>query len=160
MNQSQKGALFADLHQPGNPLLMPNPWDIGSSVMMSNLGFKALATTSAGYAYSIGRVDGKVGRDAMLAHAAQLVAATDLPVSADLENGWADDPDEVAKTIQLAWDTGLVGGSIEDATGNADQPLYDIEFATERISGGPGKSRPARAVLAVCQGRELSVWTA
>lgn len=149
MNQSEKGDLFAGLHQPGNPLLMPNPWDIGSTVMMSNLGFKALATTSAGYAYSIGRLDGDVGRDTMLTHAAQLAGATDLPVSADLENGWGHAPDTVADTIRLAWDAGLVGGSIEDATGQPDTPIYEFGAACERVRAAAEATRalPGRFML-------------
>ena len=128
---------------------MPTPWDVGSTVMMSNLGFRALATTSAGYAYSIGRLDGDVGRSAMLTHAAQLVAATDLPVSADLENGWDHAPDAVADTIRLAWDAGLVGGSIEDATGEPDAPIYDLGVACERVRAAAEAARalPGRFML-------------
>src|SRR5918998_2969892 len=103
---------FLSLHKPGRPLLMPNPWDLGSAVLLADLGFEALATTSSGFAATLGRLDGAVTRDEALAHAAALTAATELPVSADLENGFADDPGGVAETVGLAIDAGLVGCSI------------------------------------------------
>ncbi|MGB7303536.1 MAG: isocitrate lyase/phosphoenolpyruvate mutase family protein [Burkholderiaceae bacterium] len=148
-NPASLGEQFARLHQAGAPLILPNPWDVGSAIMLTSLGFKALATTSAGYAYSVGKVDGAVGRDAMMAHIAQVVGATRLPVSADLENGWADAPDAVAETITLAVGTGLAGGSIEDATGQPDQPIYDHGLATERIAAAAEAVRnlPEKFVL-------------
>ncbi len=133
LNQAEKGAAFAELHRSPGTFLIPNPWDVGSARLLAHLGFQALATSSAGYAFSIGKPDNAVGRDAMMAHAAAVAAATDLPVSIDLENGFGDAPEIVAETIRLAAATGAVGGSIEDATERADSPLYDRALAVERI---------------------------
>lgn len=125
---------FLDLHVPGNPLLMPNPWDAGSARILATLGFRALATTSAGFANTLGRPDGSVSRDEAIAHAGAVVRAVDVPVSADLENGFADDPHGVAKTVRKAVGVGLAGCSIEDSTGRADDPIYPIELAAERVA--------------------------
>jgi 2-methylisocitrate lyase-like PEP mutase family enzyme len=125
---------FLDLHQPGNPLLIPNPWDAGSASILASLGFRALATTSSGFAATLGRADMSVTRDEALVHAAAVVAAVDVPVSADLENGFADDPDGVARTVAGAVGVGLAGCSIEDSTQRADDPIYDIERAVDRIT--------------------------
>jgi 2-methylisocitrate lyase-like PEP mutase family enzyme len=133
LTQAEKGAAFAELHKRAGTFIIPNPWDVGSARLLANLGFEALATSSAGYAFSIGKPDNAVGREAMLAHAAAVAAATDLPVSIDLENGFGDAPEIVAETIRLAAATGAVGGSIEDATGSADDPLYESALAVERI---------------------------
>lgn len=133
LTQSEKGAAFAELHRRAGTFIIPNPWDVGSARLLAQLGFAALATSSAGYAFSIGKPDNAVGREAMLAHAAAVAAATDLPVSIDLENGFGDAPEIVAETIRLAAATGAVGGSIEDATGRADDPLYERALAVERI---------------------------
>jgi 2-methylisocitrate lyase-like PEP mutase family enzyme len=133
LTQAEKGAVFAELHRQDGTFLIPNPWDVGSARLLAHLGFEALATSSAGYAFSIGKPDNAVGREAMLAHAAVVAAATDLPVSIDLENGFGDAPEIVAETIRLATQTGAVGGSIEDATERADNPLYDRALAVERI---------------------------
>src|SRR6476646_4112410 len=108
---------FLALHRPDPPLLLPNPWDAGSARILASLGYKALATTSSGSAATLGRRDYNVTRDEAIGHAAQIVAATDLPVSADLENAFADDPAGVAETIKLAIEAGLAGCSVEDATG-------------------------------------------
>src|SRR3954468_19387107 len=108
---------FLDLHTPGTPLLMPNPWDAGSAKLLASLGFQALATTSSGFAATLGRLDGSVTRDEAIEHSRVIVAATDVPVSADLENGFAEQPDDVAETIALAIDAGLAGCSIEDSPG-------------------------------------------
>jgi len=132
LTQAEKAAAFVELHRKGL-FLIPNPWDVGSARLLAHLGFFALATSSAGYAFSIGKPDNAVGRDAMLAHAASVAAATDLPVSIDLENGFGDSPEIVAETIRLAAATGAVGGSIEDATERTDDPLYDRALAVERI---------------------------
>jgi 2-methylisocitrate lyase-like PEP mutase family enzyme len=113
---------------------MPNPWDAGSARVLVSLGFEALATTSSGFAATLGRLDGSVTRDEALAHAAAIVEATDLPVSADLENCFADEPAGVAATIGLALQTGLAGGSVEDFTGSHDAPIYDAALATERVA--------------------------
>jgi 2-methylisocitrate lyase-like PEP mutase family enzyme len=132
-NASDKAKAFRALHQRAGAFIIPNPWDIGSARILAHLGFEALATTSAGFAFSVGQTDNTIGRERMLAHVADLVAATELPVSADLENGFADDPAGVASTIRLAGATGLAGGSIEDATGRADAPIYAFDHAVDRV---------------------------
>jgi 2-methylisocitrate lyase-like PEP mutase family enzyme len=124
---------FLELHQPGNPLLIPNPWDAGSARILTSLGFRALATTSSGFAATLGRPDYGITREEALGHAASIVAAVDVPVSADLENGFADDPDGVADTVRRAAAAGLAGCSIEDSTGRADDPIYDAGLAKERV---------------------------
>lgn len=113
-SQAEKGTVFRTLHERDRAFIIPNPWDIGTARLLQSLGFEALATTSAGFAFSIGKPDGAVNRETMLAHAADLIAATDLPVSADLEHGYEDDPSDVAETIRLAAGVGLAGCSIED----------------------------------------------
>ena len=140
---TNKAEAFRALHARPGAFVLPNPWDVGTTRILTNLGFEALATTSAGLAFSLGRRDGEgaVPRDGALAHARQIITATPLPVSADLENGFGDSPEEVAETIRLAADTGLVGGSIEDATGNADQPIYEFSLAVERVSAAVEASR-------------------
>jgi 2-methylisocitrate lyase-like PEP mutase family enzyme len=125
---------FLELHQPGNPLLIPNPWDAGSASILASLGFRALATTSSGYAATLGRPDYGITRPEALGHAAAVVAAVDVPVSADLENGFADDPAGVAETVRGAVDAGLAGCSIEDSTGRPDDPIYAAGLAAERIA--------------------------
>lgn len=126
---------FLALHQPGSPLLMPNPWDVGSARALASLGFAALATTSSGFAATLGRPDGGVTRDEAVSHAGQLAAAVaPVPVSADLENGFADDPAEVAQTVAAAVRAGLAGCSIEDSTGDPGQPVYDPGLAADRIA--------------------------
>lgn len=130
---AEKGAAFRALHARPGAFIIPNPWDIGTARLLAQLGFEALATTSAGYAFSAGRRDNQIPRDEMLAHAASIVAATDLPVSADLENGYGKDLNAVAETYRLAGGVGLVGASIEDATQRPDEPLYDRELAADRV---------------------------
>jgi 2-methylisocitrate lyase-like PEP mutase family enzyme len=125
---------FLALHHERRPLLLPNVWDAGSAKLMRSLGFEALATTSSGHAATLGRLDGSVTRDEALAHAATIVAATDLPVSADLENGFADDPEGVAETVEQALETGLAGCSIEDFTGDPDDPIYEKDEAQARVA--------------------------
>src|SRR2546428_8382143 len=132
-SQSEKATRFRALHQGPGAFVIPNPWDAGSARILAGLGFEALATSSGASAGILGRRDGKVTRDEALAHCRLIVGATDLPVSADLEKGFGDAPAVAAETIRLAAGIGLVGGSIEDATGNADKPLYDIGHPTERI---------------------------
>jgi len=131
--QTEKALAFRALHERDGAFIIPNPWDSGTARLLAHLGFEALATTSAGYAFSVGQPDCTIGRDRMLAHVAEIVAATDLPVSADLGNGFGDDPDTVAETIRLAAAAGLVGGSIEDATNRAEEPIYALERAVERV---------------------------
>jgi 2-methylisocitrate lyase-like PEP mutase family enzyme len=130
---TEKGQLFRALHQRNRAFIIPNPWDVGSARILAHLGFEALATTSMGYAFSVGRRDGNVGRDDILEHIAEIAAATALPVNADLENGFGDSPETAAETIRLAAEAGAVGGSIEDATGSPDAPIYDKGLATERV---------------------------
>lgn len=123
---------FRRLHESGC-FVIPNPWDIGTTRYLQHLGFKALATTSLGYAFSQGLADGAVSRDAMLAHIAEIAAAADVPVNADFEGGYANDPAGVAESVRLCVGTGVAGLSIEDSTGNKDKPLYDFDLAVERI---------------------------
>ena len=129
-----KYQIFKAMHE--STFVMPNPWDAGSAKILTALGYKALATTSAGFAFSQGKRDssGSLGRDDILANARAIVQSTDLPVSADLENGFGDAPEACVKTILAASKTGLVGGSIEDATGNPAQPIYDCAHAVERVA--------------------------
>src|SRR6266511_1229576 len=140
-------AAFRDLHRPGRPLLMPNPWDVGSARVLAALGYRALATTSSGFAATLGRLDGTVTREQALRHAADIVAATELPVSADLENGFADEPEAVAELVRDAIGVGLAGCSIEDATGRLDDPIYEPRLAAERVAAAAelpagGRRRP------------------
>ncbi len=131
--QQAKAERFRDLHRRPGIFVIPNPWDAGTARLLAQLGYEALASTSAGYAFSLGVRDNEVGRDAMLRHVGEIVAATDLPVSADLENGFGDDSGTVAETIRLGAAAGLVGGSIEDATGRPDEPIYPFDLAVERV---------------------------
>jgi 2-methylisocitrate lyase-like PEP mutase family enzyme len=132
--QHEKATRFATLHQAPGVFVIANAWDGGSARILTGLGFRALATSSGACAATLGRVDGKVTRDEALAHARNIVAATDSPVSADLEKGFGDSPQVVAETVRLAADVGLVGCSIEDATGDMDKPLFDMVQAVERIT--------------------------
>jgi 2-methylisocitrate lyase-like PEP mutase family enzyme len=141
--QSEKAVRFRALHEGTGAFVIPNPWDAGSARMLAALGFQALATSSGAMAGTLGRRDGKVTRDEALAHARLIVEACDLPVSADLEKCFADAPEEAARTIRLAAGAGLVGGSIEDATGDAQRPLFDLAQATERVAAA---AEAARAV--------------
>jgi 2-methylisocitrate lyase-like PEP mutase family enzyme len=145
----QPSAGFLTLHRPGTPLLMPNPWDVGSAKLLASLGFEALATTSSGFAATLGRRDGGVTRAEALAHGAEIAAATPLPVSADLENGFGDAPEAVAETIALACETGLAGCSIEDYGGDGERRLYDHDLAAERVAAAveAAHAGPTRLVL-------------
>jgi 2-methylisocitrate lyase-like PEP mutase family enzyme len=131
--QAEKGLIFRALHQRDRAFIIPNPWDVGTARLLAHLGFEALATTSAGYAFSVGRPDGAISRDETIAHAAALVSATDLPVSADLENGFGVTPESVAYTFKLAAKAGLVGGSVEDVPGHVGCVPYELGIATERV---------------------------
>src|SRR5712692_6263197 len=131
--QSEKAKAFRDLHRRKGAFVIPNPWDAGTARLLAHLGFEALATTSAGFAFSIGRPDGGVSREETMSHARLIVGATGLPVSADLEGGFGDDPKEVAETIRQAAAAGLVGGSIEDATGRKSDPIYSHAHAVDRV---------------------------
>jgi len=149
MTQAEKAARFLSLHRPGEPLLMANAWDAGSAKLFAHLGFEALATTSSGFAATLGRADYGATREEALAHAAALADATDLPVSADLENGYADRPAGVAETVRLAAGTGLAGCSVEDFTGRADDPIYALDAAAARVAAAAeaAHSGPVHLVL-------------
>jgi 2-methylisocitrate lyase-like PEP mutase family enzyme len=139
--QAEKAERFSSLHARAGAFIIPNPWDAGSARLLAALGFEALATTSAGYAFSLGRLDGMVTRAEKLAHCRALCAATDLPVSADLENCFADDPNEAANTIVLAAEAGVVGASIEDYSNDDSKPIYDFEHAVERVQAAVEAAR-------------------
>jgi 2-methylisocitrate lyase-like PEP mutase family enzyme len=140
MSAERLAEQFRALHRPGSPLLMPNAWDAGSAKILAELGFAAIATTSSGFAATLGRHDGEITRDEALTNAADLVRAVGVPVSADLENGYADEPQGVAEIVSAARDVGLAGCSIEDYTGRADEPIYDGGLARERIEAAASSS--------------------
>lgn len=134
MTQAEKGRRFRALHERNEAFIIPNPWDAGTARLLAHLGFEALATTSAGFAFSVGKRDGAIGRDETLEHAAAVASATDLPVSADLENGFGETPESVAETFRLAAQTGLAGASIEDALRDGvDAKLYELQRAVDRV---------------------------
>jgi 2-methylisocitrate lyase-like PEP mutase family enzyme len=153
VTQAEKALKFRALHKlpadPGAPIvpaapgafIIPNPWDAGSARILAALGFESLATTSSGFALTQGRRDGAVTREEVLAHCRSIVAACDLPVAADLENGFGNDPKIVAETIRLAAATGLVGGSVEDFSGDSRRPIYDLAFAVERVAAAVEAAR-------------------
>jgi 2-methylisocitrate lyase-like PEP mutase family enzyme len=133
MTQAEKGRAFYALHERDRAFVITNPWDVGTARLLTHLGFEALATTSAGYAFSVGKRDGTIGRDEMMTHVAAISSGTDLPVSADLENGFGDSPENVAETIKLAAAAGLVGGSIEDVPRRSRGEVYELEHAVDRV---------------------------
>ncbi len=139
--QAEKAQLFRSLHQRDCAFIIPNPWDIGTARILAYLGFEALATTSMGLAFSLGKLDNTLTRERVIEHVAEIAAATDLPVSADLENGFGDAPEAAAETIKLAAAAGAVGGSIEDATERPDEPIYDLELAAERVEAAVEAAR-------------------
>ncbi len=139
--QKEKGVAFRALHAREGAFLLPNPWDRGTARLLERLGFEALATTSAGYAFSVGQQDHTVDRLAVMEHLTAIAAASDLPVSADLGNGFGEAPATAAETIRLAADAGVVGGSIEDTTGRADHPIYEHELAVERVQAAVEAAR-------------------
>jgi 2-methylisocitrate lyase-like PEP mutase family enzyme len=149
--QTQKAEAFFDLHERPGAFIIPNPWDAGTARLLASLGFEALATTSLGLANTLGRVDGSnaISRQEVLDNCRLIAAATDLPVSADLENGYADAPREAAEMIRLAAEAGVVGGSIEDATGDPARPIYDFALAVERVHAAVAVARalPFRFML-------------
>jgi len=138
---------FRALHQSDRAFLIPNPWDVGTARLLASMGFEALATTSAGYAFSAGRPDNTTSREEMMAHVAAICSATALPVNGDLENGFGDTPEDAAETIRLGAIAGLAGGSIEDSTGRADEPIYAFDLAVDRIRAAAEAARPADLVL-------------
>jgi 2-methylisocitrate lyase-like PEP mutase family enzyme len=139
--QLEKATRFAQLHVGPAAFVMPNPWDAGSALILAKLGFEALATSSAACAQALGRRDGEITRDEALAHARTIALATDLPVAADLENGFGHAPADAALTIRLAGEAGLCGGSIEDASGDASRPLYDFDHAVDRVAAAAEAAR-------------------
>jgi len=141
LTQFEKGRAFRALHERKGAFIIPNPWDIATARLLAHLGFEALATTSMGYALSTGRLDNTIGREETLANASAIASATDLPVSADLENCFGDEPQIVAETIGLAAAAGVVGGSVEDATGRPDHPIYGKEHAVERVRAAAAAAR-------------------
>jgi 2-methylisocitrate lyase-like PEP mutase family enzyme len=140
---ADKAIAFRSLHERSGAFVIPNPWDVGTAKMLEQLGYEALATTSAGLAFSLGRPDaaGAVSRDEALNHARTIAESTVLPVSADLENGFGDNPEDCAETIRLAATAGLVGGSIEDATGRVDNPIYPMNLAVARVKAAVAAAR-------------------
>lgn len=142
-DQKAKGERFRALHHRGRAFVVANAWDAGTAKILASLGFEALATTSAGFAFSLGRSDGtgSVSREEMLANAAAIAAATDLPASADLENGWGDAPEVAAETIRLAARAGLAGGSIEDSTSRPGEPVYPLGLAADRVRAAAEAAR-------------------
>lgn len=132
---------FRDLHAEPGAFVIPNPWDVGSARILAATGYRCLATTSAGFAFRLGVAEGWVGREEVLDHCREIVAATPLPVSADLEKGFGDSPEAVAETIALAAETGLAGGSIEDHTGDRVAPIYDFSLAVERVAAAVEAAR-------------------
>jgi 2-methylisocitrate lyase-like PEP mutase family enzyme len=147
MTQQEKVARFRALHAGPRAFVIPNPWDAGSARVLAGLGYQALATSSGACAGVLGRRDGHVTREEALAHARAIVAAVEVPVSADLEKCFADAPREAAETIRLAAAAGLAGGSIEDATGNKDKPLFEFEHAVERVAAAAEAAKKAGFVL-------------
>lgn len=147
--QSDRAQRLRELHRPGSPLLLPNPWDLGSARLLASLGFQALATTSSGFAATLGRLDGSVTAAEALEHGAAVASATELPVTADLENGFADSPEGVAETARGAVAAGLAGFSIEDYSGNENDPIYERQQAADRVRAAAeiAHAAPGRLVL-------------
>jgi 2-methylisocitrate lyase-like PEP mutase family enzyme len=146
---AEKMTAFRALHARTGAFVIPNPWDIGSARLLASLGFEALATTSAGFAWTRGKPDGGITRDEALGHAREIAQACDLPVNADLENCFAHEPAGVAETIRLAGGTGICGASIEDSSGDAAKPIYDFELAVERVKAGIAAARALSVPLII-----------
>jgi len=141
ITQTEKAKAFKALHERAGAFVIPNPWDLGSARLLSGLGFEALATTSGGFAHSLGRIDGETTLDETIEHCRLLCASTDLPVSADLENCFADEPEKAAQAILLAARAGVVGCSIEDYTKNPANPIYEFDLAVERVQAAAEAAR-------------------
>ena len=141
LTQREKGQIFRGLHEREHAFIIPNPWDRGTARILERLGFEALATTSAGCAFSLGEADGAIGRETAIQHVRTMAAATRLPVSGDLENGFGDTPEIAAETIRMGAEAGLVGGSIEDATGDSERPIYEFAHAVERVRAAAEAAR-------------------
>lgn len=151
---------FRAFHIPGEPFVMPNPWDVGSAKILESLGFQALATTSSGHAHSIGRPDGarSVSRDEAIAHARDIVEATPLPVNGDLERGYGDSPDDCAATIAAAGGAGLAGASIEDATSDPEDPIYAFDLALARVEAAVEAARAVPDGFVLTARAEAYLW--
>jgi len=149
MTREQKYDAFKALHERAGAFVIPNPWNAGTARILTSLGFDALATTSAGYAFAVGRRDSSAGltRDEILQNAKEIVEATNLPISADLEDGFGRSPEICAATIRLAAEAGLVGGSIEDATGNAKDPIYEFDLAVDRVAAAANAAHKCKILL-------------
>ncbi|APV50015.1 2-methylisocitrate lyase [Betaproteobacteria bacterium GR16-43] len=158
MDIQTKAQHFRALHQGPRPLLIANAWDAGTARILAGLGFQAIATSSGAHAGTLGRRDGKVKRDEALEHARLIAAATDLPVSADLEKGFGDRPEDASETIRLAGATGLVGGSIEDSSGDKDHPIFDIDVATARIAASVAAARTLPFAFTLTARCESHLW--
>ena len=156
--QPARIARFRELHDGPDLFLIPNPWDAGSAAVLASLGYQALATTSSGFAATLGRLDGRVTRDEAIAHAAVIVAATDLPVSADLEHGFAVEPAGVAETVRLALGTGLAGCSIEDSTSHAGDPIFERALAVERVRAAVAAAGDGERRLVITARSEGYLW--
>jgi len=141
MSKASKYERFRELHEQDGIFIIPNPWDVGTARILASMGFEALATSSAGFAFSLGVIDGAVSRERTLTHCRDMAAATELPVSADLEMGFGDTPESAAETVLAAAETGLAGCSIEDYTNRPDQPIYDFQLAVERIKAAVAAAR-------------------
>jgi 2-methylisocitrate lyase-like PEP mutase family enzyme len=155
---AERSAHFLTLHEADEPLLIPNPWDVGSAKLLASLGFKALATTSSGFAGTLGRLDGTVTREEAIAHGAQLADGVDVPVSADLEHGFGDSPEHVAETVRQAAATGLAGCSIEDSTGRPDDPIYELSLATDRVAAAVAAAHADGRGLVLTARAENHLW--
>jgi len=156
--QAEKAAAFRALHERDGAFLIPNPWDQGTARILAHLGFEALATTSAGYAFSVGRRDNTVPRDEMMEHARDVVSAVDLPVSADLGLCFGDRPETVAETFRLAAATGLAGASVEDSTNRPEDPIYDHRLASERVRAAVEAARSLPFPFTVTARAENYLW--
>lgn len=156
--QAAKATKFRELHARDRAFIIPNPWDAGSARMLEHLGFEALATTSMGYAFSRARRDGSLSREETLLYASEVVAESTLPVSADLENGFGDSPETAAETIRLAAATGLVGGSIEDATGRPEDPIYEVHHAADRVRAAVEAARSLSFPFTLTARAENFLW--
>jgi 2-methylisocitrate lyase-like PEP mutase family enzyme len=155
---AEKSAAFRALHSSGAPFIMPNPWDAGSARVLEALGFEALATTSSGFALTLGRRDYNVTRDEAIVHARLVAGAVDVPVSADLENGFGPTPEDVDRTIREACGTGLAGGSIEDSTGDASHPIFEKKRAVERVAAAVDAARRAGSGFFLTARAEGFLW--
>lgn len=153
------GTHFRELHHGSRPLIVPNPWDLGSAVIFERLGFEALATTSAGMAFGLGKSDGQVSPEETLEHCSSLAAATTVPISGDLERGFGDSPEEVADAVRRAALTGLAGCSIEDYTGRSDEPMYPRNLAVERIAAAIEAARGLDHDFVVTARCDSLLWT-